>query len=629
MKSSATRPFSAVPAPRLFLLVSILASFGMTACGGSGSGGGTTPPPTKTLTSIAVTATASSITVGATDQLTATGTYSDSSTADLTGSTTWASSSTATATISSAGLATAVAAGTTNITASSGGVTSQPFALTVTTTMRTTVAQWAQTVAADSAAAPSDFNAIAVDSSGNVYAAAILDHNGTVGLNLNYDFGNGVTLTGVTEDTQVLVEYNSSGAAQWVSSLGPDWLKGITSAPNWLAGITSVAVDQSGNIYAAGFTPGGGTYNFGNGVTLTLGAGSNRRMFLVQYNSSGVAQWAQANSSGSADVELSSVSVDSGGNIYVAGYISGSTAAYDFGNGVTAASVNSGTNILLVKYNSFGVAQWAQTVSAATDPSSISAISIDSSNNVYAVITLNRSVNAGVFNFGNQITVTNTYQYGDVLVKYSPSGAAQWASSVANATINSLCVDSSGNIYAGGYITASGIDFGNNVVAVSSGIYNANPNIVLVQYNSSGAAQWAQTVTTAPAMSGFNSVAVDSSGNISAAGYISYGTDCTGNCPEEYSFGNGVTATGYFVQYGSPITFVMGYNSSGVAQWAQTVTAVGGDIATSSQFNSVGVDSGGNIYAGGYISGSSGGFNFGNNVTATGTAGRNIILVQY
>src|SRR5256885_14732620 len=92
-------------------------------------------PTTKTLTSIAVTpATPANLKVGATQQFTATGTYSDSSTADITTTVTWASGTTATATITaSGGLATAVAAGTTQITATMGTVTSPGITLKVIT----------------------------------------------------------------------------------------------------------------------------------------------------------------------------------------------------------------------------------------------------------------------------------------------------------------------------------------------------------------------------------------------------------------------------------------------------------------------------------------------------------------
>ena len=90
----------------------------------------------KTLSSIAVTPAAPSISAGATQQFTATGTYSDNSTANITSSVTWTSGTPGTATISTAGLATAVAAGTSTITATLSGK-SGIAALTVTAVTKT------------------------------------------------------------------------------------------------------------------------------------------------------------------------------------------------------------------------------------------------------------------------------------------------------------------------------------------------------------------------------------------------------------------------------------------------------------------------------------------------------------
>jgi 6-phosphogluconolactonase len=96
----------------------------LAACGGGGGGGGGyTPPPMVTLSSIAVTAANASFALGTTDQLTATGTYSDGSKKDLTSQVTWASATTTVATVSTAGLATSVKAGTSVISASLSGVT--------------------------------------------------------------------------------------------------------------------------------------------------------------------------------------------------------------------------------------------------------------------------------------------------------------------------------------------------------------------------------------------------------------------------------------------------------------------------------------------------------------------------
>jgi hypothetical protein len=83
-----------------------------------------------TLVSIAVTGTASA-TVGGSSQLTATGTYSDSSTQNLSSLATWTSSVPTDATVSSSGLVRGFMAGTLSITAAYNGVTSPGFSFTV------------------------------------------------------------------------------------------------------------------------------------------------------------------------------------------------------------------------------------------------------------------------------------------------------------------------------------------------------------------------------------------------------------------------------------------------------------------------------------------------------------------
>jgi trimeric autotransporter adhesin len=89
-----------------------------------------TPPPT--LVSISVTPASPSIAVGAQEQFTATGTFSDNSTQDITTSVTWASTNTGVATIGAAtGLATGVSPGTTQISATQGSIVSPADTLTV------------------------------------------------------------------------------------------------------------------------------------------------------------------------------------------------------------------------------------------------------------------------------------------------------------------------------------------------------------------------------------------------------------------------------------------------------------------------------------------------------------------
>ena len=115
--------------------------------------------------------------------------------------------------------------------------------------------------------------------------------------------------------------------------------------------------------------------------------------------------------------------------MYAAGNSYG-TGTYDFGNNVTATGSNSGYNVTLVKYDSSGVAQWAQTVTGAVDDSSFSSVSVASDGSVYAAGYI---YGTGTYNFGNSVTATGTYTGNNiVLVKYDSSGLAQWAQTVTD-----------------------------------------------------------------------------------------------------------------------------------------------------------------------------------------------------
>jgi uncharacterized protein YjdB len=104
----------------------------ITASLGGASGSATLNVPR--LSSIAVTPISPSIAVGATQQFTATATYSDGSTQNVTAKAAWTAATPAVATVNASGLATAVAAGSTSITASLSGI-SGSATLTVTPTL--------------------------------------------------------------------------------------------------------------------------------------------------------------------------------------------------------------------------------------------------------------------------------------------------------------------------------------------------------------------------------------------------------------------------------------------------------------------------------------------------------------
>ncbi|HPY88735.1 MAG TPA: InlB B-repeat-containing protein [Spirochaetota bacterium] len=467
-------------------------------------------------------------------------------------------------------------------------------------------ALWAKSVTAGTDT--SEFNSVAVDSSGNVYAAGYQKGTGS------YTYGEGVSVAGSYAGTDyydgnvVLVKYNSSGAALWAKSV---------TAGTDTSEFNSVAVDSSGNIYAAGYQRGTGSYTYGEGVSVA-GSYSGYNVVLVKYDSSGTALWAKSVTAGASWSLFYSVAVDSSGNVYAAGH-QGGTGSFTYGEGVSVAGSYSGSNVVLVKYDSSGTALWAKSVTAGNDYSRFYSVAVDSSGNVYAA---GYQDGRGSFTYGEGVSVAGTYWNNNVvLVKYNSSGNALWARSVTagndRSEFNSVAVDSSGNVYAAGYQDDTGSYTYGEGVSVA-GTYWSN-NVVLVKYNSSGTALWAKSVTAGTSYSRFYSVAVDSSGNVYAAGY-QYGTG-------SLTYGEGVSVAG---SYSDCNVVLVKYDSSGTALWAKSVTA-GDDY---SEFNSVAVDSSGNVYAAGYQRGMES-YTYGPGVSVAGSYSGtnyydvNVVLVKY
>lgn len=130
----------------LAFFLAVFFSLLLSGCGGGGyGGGGGGMYATPILTSIAITPSSGIVIIGTPAQLTATGNYSNGTTADLTSLVTWTSVAPGTASVgSSTGLVTGVAVGTTNITAAMpslyGTITSPAASITVTDAMLQSIA---------------------------------------------------------------------------------------------------------------------------------------------------------------------------------------------------------------------------------------------------------------------------------------------------------------------------------------------------------------------------------------------------------------------------------------------------------------------------------------------------------
>jgi len=497
-------------------------------------------------------------------------------------------------------------------------------------------AQWAATPAATPVG--SLFGSVAVSSSGDVYVTGDTYGEDVFGDGI-LDLGNGVTCGGSDAGDYVfLAKYDSAGKAQWVESL--DGMMNIS-------GFNAVAVDASDGVYVAGCVSAeAGVVSFGNGVTVTLTETNNlSNAVLVKYDSSGVAQWAQV-ASGPDSSCFNALAVDSTGNLYAAGNL-GEVGSYDFGNGIEVAStafadggeMGIASSAVVVKYSPAGVAQWAQTVGAGPGPSSFGGVAIDAAGDVYAVGGI---AGAQTYDFGNGVTAPSTYIPGEivgsegsqgVLVKYNASGVAQWAQTSTSGAFGlfGLAVDAAGDAVVSGSLAGpQTFDFGNGVTAIGSLSPDAFTGTVgpqyplLVKYNSAGTAVWARTATNAGKASYFFSVALDSSDNIVAAGTIFGGGD--------YDFGNGVYAEA--VTSDDEDAILVKYDAAGAAEWARVSVGEGSSDVLGGKgavtISAVAVSATDDFYMAGGIGGP---VSFGDGVTSTGKSGGydawSALLVKY
>ena len=151
----------------------------------------------------------------------------------------------------------------------------------------------------------SSANDIRLDASGNIYIA--IDKAGTIDM----DPGSGVSNLTYGNWAGVVAKYNSSMQHQWSAQ---------TLSGNGTNTRGGLAIDGSGNVFTSGyyretFNPGG-----------IRASGFNSGGYIIKYNSTGAHQWTRSYLGG-ATVAISSIDVNSSGNVIGVGYFTGSVRA--------------------------------------------------------------------------------------------------------------------------------------------------------------------------------------------------------------------------------------------------------------------------------------------------------------
>ena len=257
-------------------------------------------------------------------------------------------------------------------------------------------------------------NGMVTDKNGNVYTV------GTTRTNLG--------------DNITVVKYNSAGVQKWVHNRGGGGVTGYDVRDEGKA----IGIDSSGNVYFTG--------------TWYYWATNKNDICTGKLDSNGASQWFTVeNGSGTdyGDDTGNDIAVDSAGNVFITGQISGPGGDLNF---------------ITIKYNTLGVKQWARGYGAISGGKDIAnAIALDQSGNVFVTGT---SDGAGT---GTNITT----------IKYSSAGVQQWVKtydgySSENDFGNDIGIDKAGNIY------------------VCGGAGEGSPEAVLIKYlnDATGTQQW-------------------------------------------------------------------------------------------------------------------------------------------
>ena len=239
------------------------------------------------------------------------------------------------------------------------------------------------------------------DNSGNIYAGGAFAYTSTTGIQLN-------------------------GVGKWDGSVWNSLNNGFFYSDTSGARVSSLKMDNNGNLYAGG-------------------------VFIKTYDSSAVtlnniAKWdgSKWNALGTGLTNSSSSSVstivfDSSNNLYV-------------GGNFTTAGSTTASNI--AKWDG---TSWSDITGSNTTFGIVSTLSIDSSNNLYvggSFTSIGGLTNAN--NIAKYDISTSTWSKLPTVAQAGVSGTAIINGSTILATVNTSLIDSSNNLYVGGFFTTAG-----------------------------------------------------------------------------------------------------------------------------------------------------------------------------
>ncbi|MCE3279898.1 MAG: hypothetical protein K0S44_2089 [Bacteroidetes bacterium] len=254
--------------------------------------------------------------------------------------------------------------------------------------------------------------AITMDRFGHLY------QTGYIGIGLNYNI--------------FLMKYDTLGNSIWYK----------TSAVSDNNSSRSIQTDSLGNIYIAGSFY-GDSITFGS-ITLHNKGWSD--IFITKYDSLGNVVWAKQIGGSDTD-RLNDFHIDHNDNLILTGLFGDSLV---FGNNIVVHPPGySSSNFFIAKLDTYGNGVWAKTSSAIYEQAEGTAISSDSSGNIFVAGTF---TSPGL-TFGNiQLNnIDTTYSLTEIfIVKYNEQGNVIWAKAASGNSgdyCSDICVGPTNDLY--------------------------------------------------------------------------------------------------------------------------------------------------------------------------------------
>ncbi len=280
---------------------------------------------------------------------------------------------------------------------------------------------------------------------------------------------------------------------------------------------SAVATDTNGNTVVVGKAG-------------TLPGQTTGGPFIRAYDANGTETWTRELGLGTTG-EVGSVRIDASGNVYIAGWISGTLP------GQTRVG---DTDAFVRKYSSTGTELWTRQF-GTTVSDIASAVTTDAAGNVYVAGST----------FGRFAGQTSTGHSDPYVRKYDAAGTALWTQQWGGAGGEALAItaDAAGNVYVAGNIN------GTIPGGTSAGLFDA----YVRKFDTAGTALWSRQFGSRSDDFAYG-LGVDASDNLYIAGYTS------GALPGANSAG------GYDA-------FVRRYDSAGTETWTRQFGTSGADKA--------------------------------------------------